>query len=188
MASQAWKTHERITARYFATERRCRGDDFSKSDVEVLVNTKEWLKDLNTELYPVGPLEGYLIVECKYNQRHGIVTLFKDLASNSLKVPLLQIDDYLLCYLNDFKEVYTDFIDECSEITPLGIVEKYRILETNRKAPKYLEDYRVQAMDYIPDLVRDSPCLPITCLAKGSTKGRIISVRIKDIEKFKQTV
>jgi hypothetical protein len=173
--SQAWKVHELQTAKYFGTSRRLRGADFSKSDVEVLVDVNEWLHGMsNTD----GP---HVVVECKYSSQAGIVTDFKNLTSGNVsKHPIVVLESYVLLPLNDFKEFYLDFIEK--EIFALQALSKYDFIHSSKKAPEYLKAYREQSMDYTKSF--EGPCLPIVSLAKNSVKGKIAIVNIDDIKRF----
>jgi hypothetical protein len=174
--SQAWKTHERETARYFNTVRRLRGSDFSVSDVEVLVDTNAWLYGTeNTQ----GP---HMVVECKYSSKAGIVTDFKEItAGRTIKTPIVTRESYLLLLLNDFKQFYVDFIGHT--ITGLEALQKYEFIHSSKKAPEYIKAYREQSMDYTKDI--KGPCLPIVSLAKNSVKGKIAIINTNDIQLFK---
>jgi hypothetical protein len=175
--SQAWKTHERETARYFGTQRRLRGADFSQSDVEVLVNVPEWL--YGTAISQ-GPL---IVVECKYSSQAGIVSDFKDLTSGHTdKTPIVILEDYILLRLNDFKEVYHDFIEN-QHYTALEALFTYEFIHSSKKAPNYLKGYRDQSLDYTKDL--KEPALPIVCLAKNRVKGKVAIINRADLDKFR---
>jgi hypothetical protein len=182
----AWKQLERETAKYFGTKRRLRGADFSQEDVEVLVDTDAWLGNR-------GSLAPLLIVECKYRKTHGVVTVFKDLTlgkPSTVKPIVTMSDEYLLCKLDDFVSVYCDFIEPLEPYMNIDdIVDTgYEILRSSRQVPDYLIDYRDQASDYIVKIKdeRGRAILPLVCLAKANTIGKLISVSIADIVTFRK--
>jgi hypothetical protein len=187
MASSAWKQLERDTASYFGTRRRLRGDDFSRSDVEVLVDVEGWLKDGRP------PKKYYLVIECKYSKEHGIVQLFNKAQLNVSNVLILRLGDYILVKLDNFIDLYKDFIDIDHSTSIPGhrellleyISSKYTISQSNRRCPQYLDSYVEQARKYIPKLtMATAKVLPLLSLAKANTKGRVIAVHVEDVAKY----
>lgn len=177
----AWKDHERKVAKYFKTTRRLRGDDFSQSDIEVLASVDTWLGWSGTN--------AHIAVECKHTKKNGIVNTFKSIASQYVskdKIPIIRIGDFLLCNLEDFEEVFIDFIYNDNRNPDLiHISNKFTFLHRDLKEPKYLRDYRSQATDYLDTLKVKTLCLPVTCLARPSTVGRLICIHVDDIELFR---
>jgi hypothetical protein len=173
--SQAWKAHERETAKYFKTARRLRGSDFSVSDVEVLVDVNSWLYEIEKTSGP------HMVVECKYSSKAGIVTDFKEMTKGCQQTPLVVRGKYLLMLLNDFKQFYINFID--GDISGLDALLSYEFLHSSKKAPQYIEDYRDQSLDYTKDT--QGPCLPIVSLAKNGVKGKIAIINLDDMASYK---
>ena len=179
--SHAWKDHERKVAKYFRTTRRLRGDDFSQSDIEVLASVDTWLGWTGSG--------SFIVVECKHTKKNGIVNTFRNIASqyvNKDRIPILRIGNFLLCYLENFDEIFVDFIynDNCNPDL-VDISSKYSFLYKDLKEPKYLRDYREQVLGYSSHVPTKSKCLPITCLARPSTVGRIVSIHIEDLEYYR---
>ena len=179
--SGAWKDHERKVAKYFNTNRRLRGDDFSQSDIEILASVDTWLGWTGSD--------SFIVAECKHTKKNGMLNTFKDIISQCVekdRIPILRIGDFLICNLNDFNEVFVDFIynDNCNPDL-IQISSKYSIIHKGLKEPKYLRDYRSQATGYVDHLGVKSKSLAVTCLARPATVGRIICVHVNDIESFR---
>ena len=179
--SGAWKDHERKVAKYFNTTRRLRGDDFSQSDIEVLASVDTWLGWTGSD--------SFIVVECKHTKKNGMVNTFKNIAGQYVskdRIPILRIGDFLICNLDDFSEMFVDFIynDNCNPDL-VEISSKYCFLYKDLKEPKYLRDYRSQATGYVDHLGVTSKSLAVTCLARPATVGRIICVHVNDIETFR---
>jgi hypothetical protein len=178
MASDAWKKHELITAKYFNTQRRVRGDDFSRSDVEVLADAGEWLNLISYNGI-------YLVVECKYRKEIGIVASFRTMAQGKTKIPIMRIGDFILCYLNDFKDVFVDFVAHIqSNLDIIEITNKYEISYNDGKEPKYLRDYLDQAAGYSEANKVDGHCFPLLSLAKANTRGRIVAFHVTSLKEL----
>lgn len=176
--SNSWKVHELITAKYFKTQRRKRGDDFSQSDVEVLVDASNWLE-----------LKGYngifLTVECKYRKDIGIVSSFRKIALGKMKIPIMRIGDFFLCYLEDFKDVFVDFIGHIQDnIDIIDITNKYEIVYNNGTEPKYLRDYLDQAAGYSKINKVPGHCFPLLCLAKANARGRVVAFHATSLKEL----
>jgi len=180
--SDAWKRHERKVAEYFKTKRRVRGDDFSQSDVEILASVENWLGWENSNAWIIG--------ECKYAQRLGIVSLFKkayhnDFCYNNGKVTILRIEDGFFCKLEDFEEVYVKLIDNqtsCENI--ISMSESFNIVSKDGHKPKYVSDYLEQSRNYKSKLSKTTNPFPIAIMAKGSVIGKVVGFEIRDIELF----
>lgn len=176
--SNAWKVHELITAKYFKTERRKRGDDFSRSDVEVLADAGNWL-----DLKSYNGI--YIVVECKYRKDIGIVSVFRKIALGNTKIPIMRIGDFFLCYLEDFKDVFVDFVAHIqSNIDIIDITNKYEIIYNNGTEPKYLRDYLDQAAGYSKDNKVPGHCFPLLCLAKANTRGRVVAFHSSSLKEL----
>ena len=178
--SQAWKAHERNTAKYFNTERRKRGADFSQSDVEVLADVDQWLGWEGSR--------AKLVVECKYRNRHGIVTQFRQVADGLAGEVILRMGDIFLCTLESFEQVFIDWIYQypsCS--TSLDeATEGYSLIQTNAVVPQYLTEYIDQAREYVDTLDRPKGtlCLPLTCIAKEKLHLKLIAFSKYDLGIF----
>lgn len=177
--SKAWKRHELETAKFFGTSRRNRGNDFGVSDVEVLVDTNDWLDRSN----PQGP---FIVVECKYSKKMGIVNEYKKLSSMTENdSPMIKIGDYIVGNLEDFKEIYLDFIDPGSEPPSLTATTlKYDIISSRKKTPKYLDDYYEQARDYTMGQDSKRPYFAMVCVAKANSHGRLFVCHLNDIKEL----
>lgn len=178
MASDAWKDHERKTAEYFNTTRRLRGNDFSQSDVEILAEAGEWL---NLKSY-----NGiYLVVECKYRKDIGVVTAFKKVAQGKTKIPIYRVGDFIMCYLNDFKDVFVDFVAHIQDnIDIVDITNKYEIEYSDGTEPKYLRDYLGQAAGYSETNKVNGHCMPLLSLAKANTRGRVVAFHTSSLKEL----
>ena len=177
MSDKPWKKHERETARVFGVPRRTRGDNFSRSDVEVLVDIGTWL---DKACHP-----SYLIVECKYRQEIGIVTSFlKGSKEITDRITILRVGDFILCRLNDIKDVIEDMVFSTLDIVELS--DKYSILYDKKKEPKYLREYHEQASEYSEAIPQSSYSYPIVCMARASTTGRIVAIHGDVIQKMRQ--
>lgn len=179
MTDKPWKKHERETARVFGVPRRTRGDNFSRSDVEVLVDIGTWLdKACQTS---------YLIVECKYRQEIGIVNSYlKASKENKEKITILRVGDFILCKLNDIKEMIEDIVFNNLDIIDLS--DKYTILYDKKKEPKYLREYHEQASEYTEVLLEHGNSYPIVCMARASTIGRVIAIHCDVIKEMRQNI
>ena len=179
MADTSWKRHERETARYFGTRRRLRGHDFSVSDVEVLVDINEWLGQTDD----FKPL---LIVECKYSKNMGIVTDYKKLTLKSkLENPMIQLENYIIGELKDFKEFYSNFVNpQKNSSNNINDLRGLKLVQSHKKPPKYLDDYYVQARDYSLDQETEQPILSMVCVTKARLKGRFFVINLGDIETY----
>jgi len=180
MASQAWKHHEREVAKYFATQRRLRGGDFSQSDVEVLAPVSQWLQD---DTQP-----GMVLVECKYSSTNQLPVKFRKACEGveDGKIPVVRYGDYLLCYLEDFEAVYLDMI--VSEISDEYLAQNFSLLRINGRHPKYLADFREQANDYAEDIRDRDAILAVSCIAKRHTSGRIIAILSDDLAEYREAI
>ena len=180
MTDKPWKRHERETARYFRVPRRVRGNDFSVSDVEVLVNVDEWL---SKEVYR----DSFIIVECKYRKENGIVTLFNE-QTKGIKstTPVLRVGEFFLCKLEDFKDFFIDLVINDLDIIKLS--EKYTILRNDKKEPKYLREYTEQAEDYGEVLDKHSHYISTVCMARASTAGRLMAISCSVIESYRELI
>lgn len=177
MADKAWKRLEREAARYFNVKRRSRGNDFSQSDVEVLVNVKDWL-----DTPPYQSL--YIVVECKYRKEIGVVPLFlKETRSFKDRIPILSIGDFILCRLDDFEDVFRDFAMSDQDL--VNIVSKYVIINNAKKEPKYLREYMEQAQEYTHILPEHSHNFPLVCMARAGTAGRIVAFSSTHLKELK---
>ena len=180
MVDRPWKRLERETARYFGVPRRVRGNDFSVSDVEVLVNVDEWL---SKEVYR----DSFIIVECKYRKENGIVTLFNE-QTKGIKstIPVLRVGEFFLCKLEDFKDFFIDLVINDLDIMKLS--EKYTILRNDKKEPKYLREYTEQAEGYGEVLDKHSHYISTVCMARASTAGRLMAISCSVIESYRELI
>jgi hypothetical protein len=185
MRSEAWKDHERKVAKYFRTTRRLRGSDFSQSDVEVLADVDNWLGWSGSN--------SFIVAECKYSKKNGIVKAFKSTHSAAVKlgfhresIPLFIVDRFVLCNLENFEDIFCEWIhNDCANPTIDDISTGYTVIPSTLKAPKYLSDYREQAQGYAGSVPTSAVgCLPIVCMALPKTIGRVVSVHLDDIEKY----
>jgi len=181
MASEAWKNHEREVATYFRTQRRSRGNDFGISDIEVTARVKDWLGWESKET---------IIVECKYSKDHSIVDLIKR-SNPQTGILVARVGTFLLCFLDDFEDVFVDLITFSEELSLTETTAKYNLVRLDKKEPQYLRDYIDQArkyqgkiLDSEGELIDSKMILPIACIAKTGTHGKIVAVHIDDIEKF----
>ena len=77
----AWKDHELITARYFGTNRRNRGQDFGVSDVEVRASYAEWsaVSEFGAKALNPHNINGGVVVECKQGYNIRLPEYFQDI-------------------------------------------------------------------------------------------------------------
>jgi hypothetical protein len=172
--------HERETARYFGVKRRNRGDDFGRSDIEVLVDVNTWSGVHN-------PREPKLLVECKYRNDLGIVPFFKEFTSKAANIPILSMGNYFFCYLTDFAEIYMFLIDIYVEREFFEDIHKrVSLLTTDKQLPQYIEEYTRQAADYSSQIPESSPRLPLVCLQKARIAGKIICFSLENLKQYRR--
>lgn len=177
MASQAWKRHERETARYFGTRRRVRGGDFSMSDADIVVNVDDWVFDGTGKLPKLS-----IVVECKYGQNLGVVKTFREVTTGLKSKCLMRLGNFLLCDLEDFQDVLLGvYLDQFS-IIPLS--DEYSIVKHHGHEPKYLSDYNQQAQGYCDTLEGSRTSIPLVCLAKSGTRGRVTAISCDSVSKL----
>jgi len=181
-----WKALERKVAKYFNTQRRKRGDDFSQSDVEILANINQWL---NSDSHP-----GYIIGECKYRTTGlGVVdTYIKNKSKEHISIGRIG-EDILITNITNFEKI---FLEICKDTFPLKVItNKYYTFPIKKSVPKYINEFFKQASDYSSIISKEVafssdgvvPCLPVLCFAKRSRQGIYILFRIEDFQSFLQT-
>jgi hypothetical protein len=173
MGDKSWKRLERDVAEYFGTSRRLRGADFGTSDIEILAVVKEWLPEL--------PLSDKLTlaVECKYRKAHPIVDLVHENIADGPS--MVRVGDYILMRLEDFKFFFKVIVLPWPHLNVIdALTWDNRWL--NKKVPKYLDEYRAQAVQYTAH--EDMVLLPLVCMAQANTKGKVIAVHTTDIKSF----
>jgi hypothetical protein len=179
--SSAWKVHELSVAKYFNTSRRCRGDDFSNSDIEILTTTREWLG---------WDVDHYIGVECKYRKDIGIINVFtklkKSIDTNSILI--LKMDDVYVCNMDSFDKVYIEWLYKdlkpVEEKSLRNVSCTYSIINSNRQPQKYLYDYLLQAREYKKNLVKPWPFLPLVCIRKKSGHTKLIVFSELDLMQY----
>jgi hypothetical protein len=176
--SQQWKQHERDVAKYFGTSRRLRGSDFSQSDVEVLVNFNDWA---SRPIEENGPL---LIVECKYSKNMALMDEWKKFDSSSDGITIVKMGSYYLMPLEGVKEFFQTFVLKTHHRESLEILEYFDIVSTSKKVPGYLDGYMEQSRGYIEEITTGNITLPLVCMAKARTQGKLVAINRGDLEKF----
>lgn len=181
MGSQAWKNHERKVAAFFKTERRSRGDDFGRTDVEVQTSIEDWLGI---------PLKAGLIVECKYSKHLEYLDEFFKRAPKDTSFILRadsENDKYIMCFLDDFEKVFVDLLLPASPITIESITDEFSILRSPKAVPQYIENFHEQSRAYLTQpQYADSILLPIVCMAKAKKHGQVVSLAMSDIDLFQE--
>jgi len=172
-----WKGHEREVARHFGTTRRVRGADFGKSDVEVLVSVDDWL---GWEQSKVA-----IVIECKYSRSHTIIDYIKEQDPGTRPL-IARIGSFILCWLDDFEDIFTTiFTAETTDFLELS--NRYNLVTFDKKEPNYLERYTEQSRSYIAS-VQFPIVLPIVCLSKANTKGKLVVIKDSDLSLFNETL
>jgi len=174
-----WKHHEREVAKYFGTQRRLRGADFSQSDVEVFVDAYDWLGIGN---------EFFLVVECKYSTAgHGLIpkfyTRYREFHKNNDYAFACPIGNCILMDLQDLKSYMQNIVLGKGFIPPSTMY--FNDTMSHLQVPKYIEDYLAQARDYSTAIKVTKPVLPLVCMAKRNQKGRLVVMSITDLCKLK---
>lgn len=182
MGSQAWKDHERKVATFFKTKRRSRGDDFGRSDVEVVTTIDDWL---GIPMPDVG-----IVVECKYSKHLEFADEFFKLdpkVGSFIMRGSSESDKYIMCYLNDFEKVLMEFVLPPVDLTLESITDEFSILSTKKRVPGYIEEFHAQARAYLShDSLNAGVFLPIVCMAKAKKHGQIVSISMSDIDLFQE--
>ncbi len=175
MGDKAWKRLERDVAKYFGTQRRVRGADFGESDIEILATFKDWLGE------PFRSDIG-LAVECKYRKSHPIIDIVHENCTN-VTFSMVRIGEYILFPLED-AEIFNDHIlDQWPNLDTHILSFNIKVLD--KKVPKYLDEYRSQAVQYTAH--DNMALLPLVCMAQANTKGKVLAVHIQDIISFKKS-
>jgi hypothetical protein len=195
MSDKPWKRLEREVAKFFGTTRRLRGNDFSKSDIEVIASLKD------AQILHNCSLESQfgVAVECKYRKSQPLVSIYssycftkKQKKKNST---LLFMGDYYLCDLYSFKDAYY-FFEEIyrrldspvrSEL-PLFFNKNYGfdLVYSDKTIPDYLDEYYGQASSYLSKCKEDGlvSVLPLVCLGQANKKQKIIIGKVSDLDSF----
>ena len=172
MGDKAWKRLERDVAKHFGTQRRVRGADFGESDIEIVATLADWLGKDHSSC--VG-----LAVECKYRKNHPIIDIVHTYTT-SYQLGIVHIGEYMLCQLDMFEHLWNFVIKNFPTLHHAILYCDIKVLD--KKVPKYLDDYRAQAVQYT---AHDGMILlPLVCMAQANTKGKVIAVHTADIISF----
>ena len=180
----AWKDLERRVAKYFKTQRRKRGADFSQSDVEIIADIDTWLGE--SRITPTG----YIIAECKYRSSGlGIVDSFLKIRNNDKHTLGFLGEDCIVTSLTSFNEIFQCIIDPCNRTGILvDKLHEYEIVTIKERCPGYVNEWMDQARSYVhKPTVHGSGnncIIPILCLAKARRQGIYAVFCVSDVQTF----
>jgi len=95
----------------------------------------------------------------------------------------LRIGNFLLCYLNDFKDVFLDVILSTPNVVEFS--DNYALLYDQKQEPKYLQEFLDQSQEYCKTLASNRDCIPLLSLARAGTHGRIVAIHVGCVDAVK---